>query len=366
MKGLREKVTSAWRTSIETARRWLRGIPHKGRGAIIAIALVALLAAYRFPPAAYLLVTLLLFVPIFLTQLRSAAVLPLLLLTVLILAKPHAILTELGEWSRSLRSTLIQQGGTIGIEVPGIVKLMFSVRPSELVPDTLTTASLIVEARKIGSRELQKAWGSLTRRAAMRNLITNGDFQIPLGSEIGGWGNGYYTDRIRQAVPDGKVFWLNFLNAVIDVSIEETEVGTALKIAHKSWTEDHSVGIVEQYIQVPRPGWYRFSVLAKAEDVSDAERASVIFTTRDDWNTEVEIEGKKINTGFSLASRAPFPWQRFSKDVWIEHAGQHTFSIVSTAKRTVHLTDISLISLPSAAVVHNDDGGGKMSYQGWQ
>ncbi len=364
MKGFREKVTSAWRTSTETVRQWLKASPTRDVVQWVAIALV-LLAAYRFPLAAYLLVTLLLFVSIFLTQLRSTAVLPLLLLTVLILAKPHAILTESGEWSRSLRSALIQQGGTIGIEVPGVVKVMVDVRPSGLAPDTFVTTSLIAEARKIGSRELQKTWGSLTRRAAMRNLITNGDFQIPLDSEIGGWGNGYYTDRIRQAIHDGKVFWLNFLNAAIDVSIEETTVGTALKIAHKSVTKDHSVGIVEQYMQVPQPGWYRFSVLAKAEDVADAERASVIFTTRDDWHTEVEIEGKNINTGFSLASRAPFPWQRFSKDIWIEHAGQHTFSIVSTAKRTIYLADISLTSLPPNEV-HSDDRGGKASYHGWQ
>lgn len=346
MKGLCEKVTSAWRISIETLRKWLRGIP-----AIVALTLIFLIA-YCSSLAAYLLATLLLFASIFLTRLRSAAVLPLLLMTALILAKPHAISGALKEWSQFLRDAVIRQGVTIGIEVPGILKLAAAVPPSKLSPDTPQTASLITGARKIGSRELQRTWGSLTKRAAIRNLIANGDFQIPLDSEIGGWGNGYYTDRIRQTVHGGKVFWLNFLNSAIDVSIEDTAIGMALRIAHKSATADDSVGITEQYIQIPQPGWYQLSFLAMAENVSDAERASVIFTTRDDWNTEVEIKGKKVSTGFSLTMHDPFRWRYFSKDIWIESAGQRTFSIISTAKRDLYLTDISLISLPTVDESH--------------
>lgn len=174
-----------------------------------------------------------------------------------------------------------------------------------------------------------------------KNLINNGNFQIPFGSDLSNWGSGFYSDQFGRFDPKRKFIWINFLDANIDVSIEETEKGNTLKIAHYSETRNHSVGVMEQYIDA-KSGIYRLTFWAKAAD--DFESGGLQFFATDDWRI-TDKEDPNIKRGFYFEKAGPFEWQQFSGEIQIDRPGRRTFSIVSANKGTVRITDLSLIKI---------------------
>lgn len=165
-------------------------------------------------------------------------------------------------------------------------------------------------------------------RKLTQNLLVNGDFRIPLESNLSGWGAGLYTDQVRRFYSEQKIVWINFRNADINISIEKTERGSALKITNRSGAQDHVVGVMEQRIRVT-PGMYKLSYWARAE--ADFEAKGIMFSTRDDWVGQPE-----------LSHPGPFEWKEFSHEIETKESGLITFSIISKGKGTIYLTDITL------------------------
>lgn len=172
------------------------------------------------------------------------------------------------------------------------------------------------------------------------NIIQNGDFQSWLVGKPLGWGHGLYSDRFKAAY-GSTLFWINFLNANIQASIDKTEKGSALKIAHLSETQDHSVGVMEQYVDAA-PGIYRLTFWAKAE--ADFERGGLQFFVTDDWRITDKIN-PEIKRGFEIEKEGPFEWQQLFGELQIDSPGRRTFFVVSAKKGTVWVADISLIKI---------------------
>ena len=171
-------------------------------------------------------------------------------------------------------------------------------------------------------------------------FLTNGHFNITNEGELFGWGEGFYSSKFKQAYPSTHGFWMNFLNADIDVSVIDSDKGKALKIAHKSKTQDHSVGLMEQLITVA-PGVYRLSFWAKAD--SDFEEGAIQFFTTNDWRV-TDLKG--IRRGFEIPQKGPFEWQQFStEDIHIDTKDSITFSVVSAKRGTVLISNVSLVKV---------------------
>ncbi len=184
-----------------------------------------------------------------------------------------------------------------------------------------------------------------------KSLIQNGDFQDLFGAKPLGWGDGLYSDRFKS-IYGAAPFWINFLNVDIQVSIESTPKGNALKISHISKTQDHSVGVMEQRIDAT-PGIYRLTFLAKAQN--DFEPGGLQFFTTDNWRIKDESK-PNINRGFEVEKAGPFDWQQFSGIIQIDEAGKRTFSVVSAKKGTIWITDLSFVrigDLKSTATASN-------------
>ncbi len=174
--------------------------------------------------------------------------------------------------------------------------------------------------------------------AILGNLIENGDFRIPFPHELSGWGNGLYSDRFKMAYGVAP-FWINFFNADIRASIETTDKGYALKIAHLSETADHSVGVMEQFIDVI-PGIYHLTFWAKADASFESE--GLQFFTTDEWRV-TDKESPNIKRGFEIKKGGPFDWQQFSGEIQIDEPGERTFAVVSSKKGTVWVRDIVFV-----------------------
>ncbi|MDP3730775.1 MAG: hypothetical protein Q8R14_04555 [Candidatus Omnitrophota bacterium] len=177
---------------------------------------------------------------------------------------------------------------------------------------------------------------SIAKREAIKNLINNGDFKIPLGNKLSKWGHGLHSDSIKAMYPGVDFVWFNFLNADIDISVEETEIGNALKIIHKSEEMNNRIGLMEQRLQVV-PGRYRLSFWAK--ELYDFQGSALWFVTTDNW----VIEENGAQRGYDLNKKGTFGWEYFFKEIQVDKSGDITFSIVSIGKGTVYIADISFI-----------------------
>lgn len=182
--------------------------------------------------------------------------------------------------------------------------------------------------KQTGSAFLANVINSTTKAQVAANLLNNADFGIPFESSLSLWGHGFHSDRIARLFPDTKVVWINFGGAKAKISVEPTEIGSALRIYNPDIPKDHRVGVMEQKIRVT-PGIYRLSYWAKAE--ADFEARAVMFSTKDDWVRPLE-----------LPDPGPFDWKEFSHEIKIEKSGLVTFSIISQGKGTVYLTDVLL------------------------
>ncbi|GEM_PF-4878795 len=222
---------------------------------------------------------------------------------------------------------------------------------TDITPDSIIDVKPIskeikltqVQYAKYREEETAKATESIIKQQLEKNIINNGDFSIPLMSEFSKWGSGLYSNRINAFNSGKKCFWINFLNADIEVTTEKTEIGPALKIINKSPSVDNSCGLMEQYIQIAEPGKYRLSFWAKAPE--DFEPGGLWLSTRDNWQID---ENENIAYGYSLKEKAPFGWKQFSKDIIINEAGLKTFSIISLSKGTIYITNISLVKISAS------------------
>jgi hypothetical protein len=177
------------------------------------------------------------------------------------------------------------------------------------------------------------------------NIIRNGNFMLPLSSVLSSWGHGQYTDRMRSLSGLEDLFWVNFLNANINVQIVKTDIGPALKIENQTDHKDHQVGITEQYI-LCEPGKYRLSLWAKGEGV---EPAALWCRTTSDWrfyDDETKMSGRIRGLNLPKQEEKTFSWKHFEQDIEME-GGVTTFTIVSKGKGILYLTDFSLIKIAS-------------------
>lgn len=179
---------------------------------------------------------------------------------------------------------------------------------------------------------------TLTATEASGNLIQNGDFGIPFGLPISAWGHGFYTDVVNKDFRNKRLTWVNFSNADITISVEENELGRALKIENRAGWDIRKVGVMEQVVRVT-PGKYIFSFWAKGE--SDLKDKAVQFATTRDWYVVEPSTQKK--RGFELEKDGPFDWEQFSGEIEIDVNGLMTFAVVSKNKGTVYLADLRLI-----------------------
>ncbi|MCK5607445.1 hypothetical protein KAR91_36510 [Candidatus Pacearchaeota archaeon] len=172
-----------------------------------------------------------------------------------------------------------------------------------------------------------------------KNNIKNGMFHIPLYSKDNPWGHGYYSDKFRRYNPGLNFSWINFLNAEINISIEKTKNGQAMKIDNKSGHIPNKIGIMEQSIKVT-PGKYRFSFWAKANNL---EKNALQFSTVKEWHT---VDPKtKIVRGYELTKGGTFDWKNFSDVIQIDKAEEITFTIISSRKGIVYITGLELVKI---------------------
>lgn len=179
---------------------------------------------------------------------------------------------------------------------------------------------------------------SLTATEAVHNVIQNGDFGIPFGLPISAWGHGLYTDLVNKDYRNKRLTWVNFLDADINVSVDENELGSALKIENRAGNTPHKVGIMEQTVRVT-PGKYAFSFWVKAE--ADVKEKSLQFSTTRDWYVVEPSTQKK--RGFELEKAGPFEWQQFSGEIEVDVNGLLTFVVISKNTGTLYLADLRLI-----------------------
>lgn len=262
-----------------------------------------------------------------------------LFLVILIGLGPKYLKKEITRWTNKFYSSKIKKA-----EIPtpwGPIAIELAQSPEELktLPESaIKILSKIREEKTYGRANVERAITmveSIAKQKLENNLINNGDFKIPLSSILSKWGHGLYSEKIRRQYPGINFAWINFLKSDISISIEETEIGNALKIMHKSETAPDKVGIMEQYIKV-LPGIYKLSFWAKA--LEDFEEEALWIATNDDW-LHPHTVGRK----------GPFKWQPFSKDITIDKPGVITFTIISQGKGTIYISDISLIKIPDRA-----------------
>ena len=270
-----------------------------------------------------------------------------LFLTILIGVGPTYLKGETKAWNELIKSKIkrMSEGGAGKKGIYGIFDTDSAATPGIMV-GTITPKIDKEADSKTNIEITESVIQSIVLQEATNNLIRNGNFQIPLANNLSHWGHGYYSDRIRKQYPETSIIWINFLNAGINISREETGIGNALKIVRKSPREDHVVGIMEQSIKVV-PGEYNLSFMAKAKDLE--ERALQIRTTND-WR---RTQTNGYVRGYDFEATGTFGWQSFFENLTIAESGEITFTIVSTGKGTLYLRDISLIKI-SDLVVEND------------
>ncbi len=182
---------------------------------------------------------------------------------------------------------------------------------------------------------------SLTSRISQvtqGNLISNGDFEIPLSNPLSNWGHGRYTDQITARYPGKKVVWINFLLADVDITIEQTEIGNALKIMHESKRQPHRIGLMEKNIKSTRET-DALSFWAKAPH--GLPEAALIFSTNDNWEGPGVYHFPEANKSSEIGPK----WKYYTKELSIEQPGVLTFYLVSQGRGVVYITDISLVKV---------------------
>ncbi|MBI4227215.1 MAG: hypothetical protein HY600_02950 [Candidatus Omnitrophica bacterium] len=208
------------------------------------------------------------------------------------------------------------------------------------------------EDKKSDQTEWLESISTIVKQQLRGNLISNGDFAIPLSSASSGWGHGLRSDILNVLYPGMKIRWMNFSNASVAVSVEETEIGKALKIVHESAQQPHSIGVMEQYIKVVEKGAYRLSFWAKAP-YSLPENA-LIFSTADNWEGSGVYFFPEVGKGHESKQPQIGPqWEPYSKTIVIDEPGLHTFFLVSQGSSNglavVYITDISLTKATETA-----------------
>lgn len=258
-----------------------------------------------------------------------------LFMVILIGLGPNYMKMELSRWSNKFYDANIEE-----IQVPtpwGPLIIRIAQTPPQLKEMKISEIKILPEEKDRKKAEITNIEtaaliaSSLARQKLENNLVNNGDFNIPLTSNLSKWGHGLYSDIIQRQRPELNFTWINFLNADIDVLIEKTEIGHALKITHKSETIPHKVGIMEQRIKVT-PGLYALSCLAKALD--DCEEGALWIATNDEWIAPLTTNQK-----------GPFDWQPFSQNVKIDKADLITLTVISQGKGTLYLSNITLVKI---------------------
>ncbi|MDD5655910.1 MAG: hypothetical protein PHF00_01465 [Elusimicrobia bacterium] len=170
-----------------------------------------------------------------------------------------------------------------------------------------------------------------------KNLIANGDFDIPFESMASAWGNGFYTDIFKAKTRHLEIKWINFLGAIVRMSVIKTEKGNALKIVHSDDTLGDRLGLTEQYIYVPRAGSYVLSFDVKSDNLERLVDTGLLLVTTDDWKRDPE------HGGYALKQGGTFGWTHVEQRLVLDRPGTRTFTVASIAKGTVYLANLQLV-----------------------
>ncbi|NQU83413.1 MAG: hypothetical protein HQ536_01760 [Parcubacteria group bacterium] len=313
---------------------WLTG---KRYFLLITIPIISLLLIlscfFRIP--GFLLAVLLLILYMFIVKKRKsisfAETVLALFLIILVGLGPNYLKNEIKEWVQIIKEKFVKCDVTLACKLFVISLKNPPGEPIELSQDKIAIKE--EKHRRLTNEEITRMTTLIIEQKLKGNIINNGNFEISPTNKLSKWGHGLYSDEIKRLYPEINLGWINFLNANIAASIEETKIGNALKIVHKSKRQDDKVGIIEQYIKVT-PGVYKLTFWIKAEKL---EANALQFTTKNDWSAD------PANGGCEFDRSGTFDWYYFEKPITIEEAGIRTFTIASKAPGICYITDISLI-----------------------